>query len=94
MNSVTSASLHPIETLKAAPSECWIPVSAGAMPQFEWLTVVVWDNVAKEPCAAFYDADENCWHERSDGAKFFDGAVTHWRNCNPPDAIGGEGAES
>ncbi|MFC0132061.1 hypothetical protein CR105_24545 [Massilia eurypsychrophila] len=79
--------------LKAAPSECWISVASVARPPIEE-PVVVWDDSRGQPRVACLDCAVDCWYSPIDGGTFAEGAVTHWRNCNPPDGISGEGAAS
>lgn len=75
-----------IDKLKLNDSECWLPAVPGLMPKDDMI-VIAWDSVGSEPSAARYDADEKCWYEQSDGAKFFEGAITHWRYCHAPEGV-------
>jgi hypothetical protein len=60
----------------------WTSVEA-AVPQTE-VAVIVWNNLAKRPDVAFFDADEDRWHSMHDGSPFDQGAVTHWRTWQAP----------
>lgn len=82
-----------VEELNLSLSECWVPVHPDMMPPDD-VIVIAWDSVGNEPSAARYDAEGKCWYEQSDGAKFFECAITHWRYCHAPDGAGTEGVAS
>lgn len=66
------------DSLESAESESWVPACAGMLPE-DCRTVIAWDSDSAMPCIAFHDGEELCWHAQADGARFADGAVTHWR---------------
>jgi hypothetical protein len=49
--------------------------------------VLVWHGADQMPLPAFFDADEGSWFSKVDGCQLDAGAVTHWREIEPP--VGG-----
>jgi hypothetical protein len=48
-------------------------------------TVIAWDSASELPCAAYFDAEEQCWFSQQDGARIDD--VTNWMYCLTPDGL-------
>lgn len=61
----------------------WTKAVPGSTPDSD-RDALVWDGVDCMPSPAFYDAEECCWFSKHDGARFNDGAVTHWREIEAP----------
>lgn len=82
-----------LDNLNMSVSECWMPTESGTMPPAE-LTVVAWDGASGRPATAFFDQEDGYWCAQSDGARFDEGAITHWRHCNTPEGAHREGGAS